>query len=479
MRRKELIFLLCGLVMAVCFSFLFTPVNSSGDSPDYIRYAQKILGDATSDSFSHRSPLYSLFLALFLRIFGPDNYIRIVVVVQFILSYITSILVYFMFFRILRRRSAALIISLFSFFSLSSIYYSYTILSEVLSQFIFVLSVYLILLFLRSRKTIQLLFLGLFVSFLNLSRFNTIPVTLVFMVIILIEGVRSFGIKRGIKNSFIFITMPFLVLTGLAFFNYLNEKSFYIFPSGGSEFVSRNAVLASLEGDEEVSIENKPVFDIFLRAKGAVDLEIIKPGEGSLLKIDKAGVTVTLYKGYKIYKSAYSDLCDYYEIEPSKAESILSLRLAGFYDEIISQNKGTIFLYRCYSFLNSFRSASGLTFEKGNNLGCLPQWMIIFYKTLIICVSVFTFITSVIVLVLAAIKKISISHEILIIILLCYSFYLINFAFGTMGDANRFKFPTNPLITGLAVVFTEVLLIKLTIPKSRFTKNALPETKQE
>lgn len=450
---RHILIFSAGLCLTLLFSFLFVPGKTFGDSPAYIKFAFKILGDSTSEDFSYRSPLYSVLLAGIIKIFGIALYPRIIVLFQFVLIFLTSGILYLLFFDLFRKSLPAYFAVAMFFLNLSTIYFGYSILTETITVFLFISSVWTFSLFIRKKQKLYLFITGILVSFMILARFNTLPIIISFLFLIGIDNIKRWSLKSLLLNLSIFIVTPVLILNLVALNNYFKNNSYYLFPTGGSKIISRNAIIASLNGNELVSEIDKPVFEIFMEAKSREEQEIIPVKKGSLIKADKQEITKKLYSGYRIYQFAYLDLCRYYNLDPQNAEKSLSLHLSRFYKQVYNQNRGQITLLRIYSFLGSFRSSSGISNQEKKNLSLLPEWFIIIYKTGFILISIAAFLFSLQYIFRLILKKEPFNYLLFVFIVLCYSFYLINFVFGTMGDANRFKFPSEPIILGLFVYF--------------------------
>ncbi len=453
----KILLIAIGFAIALFFGFIFTPVSSNGDSPAYINYALQICGESIPENHAHRSPLYSIILAGFIKVFGTDNFSRIVILFQFILNLITTILLYRILNRTFRNPKYVLIGSVFFFFNMATVYYGYHLLTESVTVSLFILSVSFLFDYLDKLKKIFLFLSGFFVSLLVLARYSTLPLIAGFILIVIV--IDLFKTKIKIRSVFlkisIFLLVPCILFNTVSYSNLLHYGFYKLFPTGGSNLISRNAILVTINGNEKVSPENKPILDIFLKSKANIlkDKEMTMK-KGSLRNFDKLKITDKLSSGYKIYKSAFTDLSEYYKIDPLNSEFVLSSKLSSFYKEIIKQNHYKIFLMRFYSFLNSFRSSSGITSSMdATNLDILPGWLIVSYKVSFILISVFTFICSFCYSIFTVFKKIRINLPVLILIVLCYSFYFINFVFGTMDNANRFKFSSDTIMFGLFIFY--------------------------
>jgi hypothetical protein len=458
---KTITFLIIGLIFTIILSFFFTPELGEGDSHSYIRFALKILGENIPENYVSRSPLYPMILSIFIKIFGITAFPRAVVFFQFLLIYFSSTILYLIIFQLLSNHFLAVLAAILFYFNPATIFYGYSIMSEILAVFLSLLSVYLVLLYLNKRKTILLLITSTVVILLILSRFNTLPLIISYITVIIIALVKDPEIKFKtlVSNLFVFSIFPFVVMLVISFHNIEKNGFFGLFPNIGSGLISRNAVLATLAGDEVVKQENKPVLDIFLKAKMKYKQSIRENKKGNLLKLEKTGISEKLYSGFIIYNASYEDLCLYFNLDPLNGESKLSSKLVSFYKEIKAQKRVHLFLQRSYSFLNSFRSSSGISNDSNlKNLRILPEWLILSYKVTFLFVSILTFFFSCIYFILLIFKKVDLNFILLILLVLCYSFYLVNFIFGTVGDANRYKFPSDPLMIGIFIFFLSKII---------------------
>jgi hypothetical protein len=454
--NRSVTFLIFGLIFTIIFSFFFTPDSDIGDGPTYIRVALKILGENIPESYTYRSPLYPMILSVFIKIFGMTAFPRAVVFFQFLLIYFSAVFLYFIIFQLLRNHFFAVLAAIAFYFNPATIFYGYSVMSEILAVFLFLISVYLVFQYLNKKKTILLLLTGMMVILLILCRFNALPLIISYLIVFVIAILKVPGVKLEsmVTKLFVFLIFPFVVILAISFYNIEKNGFFGLFPDSGSALISRNAILATLTGDELVKQENKPVLDIFIKAKNNYSLTHVKSKRGSLMKYDKNNILEKLYSGYMIYNISYEDLCFHFNLDPLNGENKLSSKLISFYREIKPQKRKELLLQRIYSFMSSFRSSSGIFIPgRFNNLGFLPGWLIICYKIIFLSVSIITIIFSGIYSVLFFFKKRKMNLEVIILIILCYSFHLINFVFGTVGDANRFKYPSDPLMIGLFIFF--------------------------
>jgi len=459
MRSRLPVVIVSGLLFSFIPAFIFTPVTDSGDTSVYINYALKLSGDGISQSFVTRAPLYPLLLASLVKTSGLTALPRIVIYIQFFLNFLSSVILPGIFKHIMSFRSAVIAAIIFNF-SLSALFYGYMILTETLTVFLFLSAVYIFIEWIKKGSYPQLVILGVIISLLILVRFNTLPLIFTFFIlIILIPLVKreKFNISKAGQHLLWFLLPVAVIFNAYSFFNYRNNHFYGLFPSGGSPAISRNAVLATIDGDETVTEKNQKVYNLFL--EGRSNYYSRKPVEkkGSLQGETLTGIIQKLYSGYQIYLTAFPELCNYYGLDPLFPEPDLSERLKSFYKEISTQNTCDLWIMRMLSLLNSFRSSTGIIIQgrENTNLNLLPGWMIISYKLLIIMAGIVIFLFSIVYLGHRIINRQDFDPYLLSLVLFFLSFYFINFIFGTVGDANRFKYPSEPLMIGLIVYLVE------------------------
>jgi hypothetical protein len=137
-------------------------------------------------------------------------------------------------------------------------------------------------------------------------------------------------------------------------------------------------------------------------------------------------------------------------------------KLKRFYKEISRENSSFIWKLRVYSLLNGFRaSISGIlpSIYGKVNLNILPPFIIKLNKLINFFISSFVFVAFFF-FVLKLIKNHSKKPDFILLVLftVVLSFWGINFIFATVSDANRFKFPAEPLIIGLFIYYVNALV---------------------
>jgi len=455
--KPDLLFYAVCFLITVFFVLLFKPVSDIGDGPSYLSFAQNIFENGNTDTFISRSPFYPWILSLLIYIFGTSTAVNLMIMLQYFLVYFAVILVYRLLVDIYDNRNLAKFVAIIVMINFSCIFYSYMLLTETMTLFFLVLLTWLLINGINKSMLINFFLSGVTLSVMILTRFNTLPMVFVFLVIVFILEFGWKKVNRGIafRDMFFFLIPVIIILNGYAFLNYQKHGFYGLFPSGGSLLVSRNTLIATIDGSEKVSEENKAILEIFVSAGGKNAEYRLPERKGSLIRFDRFKIAERLYKGFPVYSTAVPELCKYFHIDPAKPEPDLSRKLAAFYTEIRKLNKREVLYIRALSLLSSFRSSSSLEIP-GNpdlNLGKLPAWMIIGYKLIFFTFSVFVFIASIIYLIRYILKVIKPNMIILFFILVIIGFFFINFAFATAADANRFKYPGEPMIIALGVYF--------------------------
>lgn len=465
MQFKLPVIIVSGLLFSFIPAFIFTPVTDAGDTGVYIKYALKLAGDSNSQSFITRSPLYPLLLAGLIKTAGLAALPRIVILIQFFLNFLSSVLLLGIFKKIMSFRSA--VISAFIFyFSLSALYYGYMILSETLSVFLFLLAVYFFSNWIQKESHLLLGYAGVIISLLILTRFNTLPLVFTFLLLIIFIPIvtkKDFNLLKSVRHLMCFFLPVAVILNTYSYLNYRDNNFYGLFPTGGSPAITRNAVLATIDGDETVTEGNKEVYNIFIEGREAYYSRKPVGKKGSLQGGPGSEIIGKLYSGYQIYLEAFPKLCDFYDLDPLSPEPYLSRRLTPFYKEIISQNKGDLWGMRFLSLANSFRSSTGIMIpgREETNLNLLPGFIIVSFKLFMIFAGVVIFLFSIVYPVHKILSYQTIDPYLLSLLLFFLSFYFINFIFGTAGDANRFKYPSEPLMFGLFVWLVRYVLISI------------------
>ncbi len=128
-RLNFITFIFVSGALCLFYTLLFRPVTyeAQGDYPAYLDLAKQLYGlpGASDTDLSHRSPLYSLILGLFIIIFGEAHFLTILVVFQYILIFITSLLVYKIILQLTDNKTAAFIAGIAGVLNLTTVFFGY------------------------------------------------------------------------------------------------------------------------------------------------------------------------------------------------------------------------------------------------------------------------------------------------------------------------------------------------------------------
>ena len=229
-KKNKGIMVICVLYGIISF-FLFGLltrwiVTIHGDSPDYIALATNLSvnGFFSMDGINAdylRTPGYPLFVALIYMLGGNNTTVAIV---QILLMMIKV----FLFYRILilldTPKRISLMGSILFLFYIHSYRYSFEILTEPLFGFFLMLSLYFLVSFFRSSKSLLVFFL--FSLSLNYALFIR-PVLMYFNMLICFVLLIAFIVKKIQFKYFAIFTLWFVVLFGgWSYRNYLHSGVF-------------------------------------------------------------------------------------------------------------------------------------------------------------------------------------------------------------------------------------------------------------
>ncbi|MBN1186720.1 MAG: glycosyltransferase family 39 protein [Bacteroidales bacterium] len=460
MRNKKLnisvkAFVLILLSINILLALLSKPITDLGDAGSYILFSKVILG-LEDANFAHRSPLYSIIMAGFMLIFQPPYLYYAIIYFQYLLVGLTAWMIFKIFRSLFMKDGPAMLISLLFNLSLSTIYYANIILTEIITVFLLVLSVYTFIRLAKEFSFKRLIFLGIELGLLSLARFNAIPLTITFSLLIIYIIIQKKISLISTGKSFISFIVPYLIIINLwCIYNYTNNSFYGLFPrsAGG---IPRNVVVASIRTYNQVSEKNKPILAIFLKAREQHLKTTPEKLKGSLSRFDKLGILNDLYSGFSIYSNAYSELKDFFYLKDDAGEYEMNLNLKSFYEEIYRQNRAFIIKMRFVSFFSSFRAAtSSLPDNYGRiNTNILPSLIFIIFKLGIFFISVFVFLLSFVFIFHTVKNNWQADLPILISYAILLSFWGINFYFITVNDANRYKFPAEPFLFGIFIYYS-------------------------
>jgi hypothetical protein len=474
-------FIIINILLCIFYCFFFNPITKEllGDAPSYIDLAKQIfnLPNAPTYDLSGRSPLYSIIIGFFMLIFSENTFILPIVVFQYLLIFLTSWIIYKLLFLMSKDNWISFVAGTTSSLNLSTIFFAYTIATETVAIFLFTYTVYQILKYFKEKKTINVFFAGLFSALLVLDRFNTIGIPIIFIFVLMVFIIFRFekkSIKRYLKDLFIIILPIIVILNGWAMYNFLNNRFYNIIPPCHTG--QRWAIPATIKKENVVSQKNKEVLNIYLK-----HIEVQKQNgkvinnnkKGSLLEnsvISKLNEWfIPDANGYYLYRSSEKELLEYYHLtETPCAINQLGKNLIPFYNEIAKQNRKQLFHLRLYSFLYTFKSNSTTIDGKANiNLNKLPVYLLVSYKLIFIFIIIIVYAISIVHIFRIIFKK-QLYAKFAWFTLYAFIWYfpLINFYANVMGDANRFKYPTESIIIGIFIF--QITLIVRRLVKTNF-----------
>lgn len=448
------------IIALICllYALVFQPV-SMGDSSVYVTLAKQFLGtDTTHVDLSNRSPFYSTILSIFIKIFGEKNFLFFVVYFQYLLIFVCGLLIYKIFDEIIENKYIPALTGFVFLFNISTITYGFIILTETLTLFLFLCITFITVKYSSTQNRKGFLFLlGFLTGLLILTRFNTllIPLCLIFCIVV-VHFLEFKWKKIGtlLIHISLFLVPLVFILNIWCYRNYLEYNFYFLFPPayGNQRFIEP----ALVNENTHVSSENEPLLKIFLRAKKKYLARKQAVKNDSLQKYIPIKVPHETTSGYKIYKIAMPELFKHFHIEGAANPGfLLGEKLRGFFKEVAAQNKFKLFMLRVYSFINSFRaSIASLPAKFDVNLNILPPVFFTFYK-----VAFFILVVSFLIFtpfyLISALKNKKIRENYIQISLLVLIFYFpaINFLAATISDANRFKYPSEPLILGMLIYY--------------------------
>lgn len=447
---------------------IFKPITwqAKGDAGAYIELSKQFLGISNEfKDFSNRQPLYSFLIAPFILVFGEDTFLYPVMWLQFLIIFLSALIVYALFKKLNLFKFLPVLSGSAYLLNLSTLFYGYNILSETLALFIFVSIVYVLLLLEDNSKTHLLMVLGLLNGLMVLARYNTMGIPLITMICLLLIHFRNHGAKNHkllMKSVFCYGISVIFILNLWMLYNYYQRGFYGIIQKDHPRF---NYVTNSCINENiKVSIENQPILDIFLKAREEIlnkqDKIIIK--KGSLLEYHFFYDLYFFFKGNnivrgnKLFGLVRPKLLTYFGLENnSKGISEIGKKLAPFYREIKSQTRGQEMKSRFSALLQTFR-ASGTTLpvKQAINLNALPGWIFVIYKMIFIFINTFVFVFSFFLVVSTFWRIRSYKNWLLLLVMITILYFpASHFIAITPGDANRFKFPAEPLINGLFIYY--------------------------
>jgi 4-amino-4-deoxy-L-arabinose transferase-like glycosyltransferase len=447
------IILVLAAVICIFYAIYFTPIIH-GDSNAYITLARQFSGtDESHYDLSSTSPFYSIVLGLFMKVLGEKASIQFMIYLQFFSIFLISILLYKIFEKLIDNITYLIYLILFYLFNLSTIYYGFSILTETLTQFIFVYICYLLIKYIETQNNNWLLlWLGFISAILVLARFNLILLPFFIWLTICTTHYYHFRFKNIrflLKKSFVYFFPVFLILNVWCYKNYIERGYYFLW---APEHMPSNYVLLPMVDEKtKVSPENQGILRIVLHSKNKLLSKKDEIRNNSILKyLPVVDVYKKLNSGFGIFVDAHAELEKYFLLNKSSYSTVFT-KMKPFMNEVSSQNKMNIFFLRVYSFFHSFKWTFNSIPENSKiNLNILPSWIILLYKLAYIMAMIvfmlFTFYFYLKNFVRGTLSK----HLIPLVLLILISYFpLMNFIAITYVDANRYKFPSEPLILGM------------------------------
>jgi hypothetical protein len=241
--------------------------------------------------------------------------------------------------------------------------------------------------------------------------------------------------------------------------NYLDHGRYELIPRHHAG--QRWAVPSTINPDNVVSDEYRDILNIFLKTREDLLARAVgvKYRKSSLLE-NRGIERINNYfrppvSGYLLYRDSEEELLRYYNLEKTP-DGIRSLNeiLGPFYDEIAVQNSKEIRRLRIYSLLYSFKHISPtLPGTDPINLNLLPSVVLKAYKLLFIFMVVLTYAGSAvhIIYILRKEARFRQGFQWIMLYSMIWYFPAINWYANVLGDANRFRYPADLVITGLFV----------------------------
>lgn len=466
--RNDFKFWIFGFVsLLLCISYLlFLNPCYAEDSGAYILLAKHIYGIPTDivTTLSHRSPFYSIILGLFMIIFDGGKYLTFLIYFQIILLWATGLVVYKVTFLLSGSAKLSILIGILSLLNISTIYFAYSILSEIVALFLFSSIVFLVIVFNKTGYIKYILLAGICSGLLVLDRFNVIGLPLVLIFVICSIHFVKFGrnkLSSLIKSVLYFLLPIIIILNAWSYYNYLQNGYYNLFPK--QHYGQRWAIPATINIKNTVNEDYVEILRIFLNGKKYLQStsESCSSQKSSLLNYEVPFKLNNYFQpdvnGFLLYSNVENQLLDYYKLENNpQGIAVLGHKIHGFYREIAHQNKHELFKLRIYSLLNTFRigAPSSEILRSPGNLHFLPFNIIILYKIgFIIFISMTYIFSAFIIIKIAFSKRLKYNLEIFIVSSLIWYFPLVNFFANVLGDANRFKYPAESIIICLGIYF--------------------------
>ncbi len=344
------ILLLIGFVVRICLFFMYMPGNHLdevvfSDAKGYQALAVNFLKTFSyniphSDLDTIRPPLYPLFLSICYFIFGI--HVGVPILIQQVIV-LVSVFILYKIGTILFSKKIGMIAAIILCFEPDHIFYSFELMTDTLFVFIFLLSVYLFIKFLKTKKLNYLIISSLLLGLSVLDRPISIFIPIVFIFIL---GLNTY-LKKGkwmgfakysaiILSLFLIVLAPWLIrnkecydsygISSITGHNLLDYNVAYTIKTNSDkpadEIIEDLYDQCLLIGDSTKMVEN-PFYESNIKTKVALDY--IKQHKFEYIKSNLIGV-VNLYSivNYKVYLDRffranikYSEGADYSKVSGS------------------------------------------------------------------------------------------------------------------------------------------------------------------
>lgn len=452
--QKNLFFLLAFICL--CYGVFFKPIMMQ-DGSGYMEIAKIFAGIKNpSIDTSDRQPFYSIILSIFYRIFNGPFLLKAIIIFQYMLIFLNSILLFKIFQPLIKNTKILFLVPIFYLINLTTVFYGYMVLTETLASFLFILLVYLLVQLPNKLNSYwYYLFIGVVNALLFLTRFSTFfllimtPAIIIFYYIFLQKKVRPILFLSKVS---IFLIPVAISLCSLSYYNLKRNNFFFLFPTTGtiSHYYS---ILSTLDKRNVVSNEYRYVDSLLLQKKDSIENIKIKLKKGSLLNYIGKEKFQGFTLGWGIYANAEQELFNYYKLHGNnRNRAILAKHLSGFYKQIEKQNRKKLFSFRFNSFLLCLR-ANNITltdeFAK-TNLNKLPVIIIKGYKIFIILfIGCFYLFSLFFIIKFIRFKNINYHFRFICLMMFVLYFPLTGMLTADVYNITRYKFLSELLIIGL------------------------------
>ena len=485
-RRAFTLFMAAGAALCILYSLLFRPVTweAQGDYPEYLELARQIfhLPGATGLDLGHRSPLYSVIMGIFILLFGEGHYLVPLVVFQYLPVFLSSLLVYKIMLLLTGRDHVAFAAGIAGLLNLATLYFGYAVLSETLALFLFTLTAWLLLRYVRSGSRMVIAAAGLVTGLLILSRFNMmgLPVVILFLLVLFFIIRRpGQGWREPAAGLLLFSAALAFTLNLWALRNYLETGRYELVPR--HHMGARWAVPATISPSDSVNPEYREVHDIFLRTRGV----LLGAGEARVYRkssLMEYGFIRRLnnnmrpqVSGYLMYRDSERDLLRHYGLDDTPGDIlVLNEKLKPYYGQIAAQHGKELGRFRIYSLLYTFKHISPTLPGDGKmNLNRLPSPLLQGYKLLFILAMALAYAGSVVHMIYMLFRRERLRRGLKWFVLygLIWYFPVVNWYASVLGDANRFRYPADMVLIGLAVSYLFLAVERIRKSRTAETDN--------